>query len=88
MPRRAAEQTPEEVERKRQIRITCQRRYYQKHREEIQRKKNESYSPEKRRAEYLRHQAAEVARTRARRTRLKAEREAQQAGEAQAGEEA
>ena len=88
MPKQAAERTPEEIERKRQLQLACQKRYYLAHREEIQRKKNESYSPEKRRAEYLRHQAAEVARTRARRTRLKAEREAQQAGEAQAGEEA
>ena len=73
MAKTAAERTPEEIERKRQLQMACQRRYFQSHREEIRKKKNESYSPEKRRAEYLKYQEQELARTRARRARLRAE---------------
>ena len=73
MARQAAEQTPEEVERKRLLQRACQARYYLRNKEDIGRKKKERYTPEARRREYLRHQAAEVARTRARRARLRAE---------------
>ena len=73
MARQAAEQTPEEAERKRLLQRACQARYYERHKQEIYRKKKERYTPEARRQEYLRHQAAEVARTRARRARLRAE---------------
>ena len=73
MARQAAEQTPEEVERKRRIQQACQTRYYERHREAIIKRRKELYSPEARRKEYLRHQEAEKARTNARRARLRAE---------------
>ena len=73
MARQAAEQTPDEVERKRQLQRAWQARYYERNKQEIYKKKKERYTPEARRQEYLRHQAAEVARTRARRARLRAE---------------
>ena len=73
MARQAAEQTPEEVARKRLIQQACQTRYYERHREAIIKRRKELYSPEARRKEYLRHQEAEKARTNARRARLRAE---------------
>ena len=73
MAPQAAEQTPEEMERKRQIQKACQTRYYQRHKEEFGMKKKERYSKEARRREYLRNQEVEKARANARRARLKAE---------------
>ena len=73
MARQAAEQTPEEVERKRRIQQACQTRYYERHREAITRRRRERYTPDARHREYLRHQEAEKARANARRARLKAE---------------
>ena len=73
MARRAAEQTPEEVERKRLHQRACQARYYQRHTQEIDKKRKERYTPEARRREYLRHREAEKARANARRAKLRAE---------------
>ena len=87
MARQAAEQTPDEVERKRPLQRACLARYYERNKQEIYRKKKERYTPEARRREYLRHQAAEVARTRARRARLRAEAAQEPAPQAEPPEE-
>ena len=87
MARQAPEQTPEEVERKRLLQRACQARYYLRHKQEIDRKKKERYTPEARRREYLRHQEAEKARANARRARLRAEAAQEPAPQAEPPEE-